>query len=192
MKIEIAPYNPDWKNKFEEEKKILSELLEEFNPEIEHIGSTSVEGLGAKPVVDIQIGVREYKHLDMLIEPMINKGYIYYNKYEDVLPGRRYFVRALNPNNDILPKMLLTYAERFDREEYPHLIHIHTVELNSYWWRRHIAFRDYLRVNNNVRDDYYNLKIKLAENEWENKDDYTDAKTEFIKHIEKLAGIKEE
>lgn len=191
MKIEIETYNPYWKIIFEEEKKILSELLKEFNPEIEHIGSTAVEGLGAKPIVDIQIGVRKYEDLDLLIDRMMKAGYIYYKKYEDVLPDRRYFVRASNPNNDILPKILLTYADKFDRTEYPHLIHIHTVELNSHWWIRHIAFRNYLRTHDEARDEYYSLKVKLAENDWENKDDYTDAKTEFVKRIEKLAGVEE-
>jgi GrpB-like predicted nucleotidyltransferase (UPF0157 family) len=188
VKIEITPYNPDWKKIFDEEKIILSELLKDYNPVIEHIGSTAVEGLGAKPVVDIQIGVHQYEHLDLFADKMIRSGYIYYKKYEDVLPDRRYFVRASNPNNDALPEILLTYADKFDREKYPHLIHIHTVELNSHWWRRHIAFRDYLRANNNARDEYYNLKIDLAKREWEDKNDYTDAKTDFIKRIEKLAG----
>lgn len=189
MKIEIAPYTPEWKSKFEEEKKILLEILKEFNPVIEHIGSTSVEGLGAKPIIDIQIGVAKYEQLDLLAAPMMDAGYTYYKKYEDVLPGRRYFVRAYNPHNNILPKILLTYEDKFDRKEHPHLIHIHAVELNSDWWRRHIAFRDYLRANYEARDEYYSLKVKLAENDWENKDDYTDAKTEFVKRIEALAEI---
>jgi GrpB-like predicted nucleotidyltransferase (UPF0157 family) len=191
MKIEITAYNPDWKNKFEKEKKILSEILKEFNPVIEHIGSTAIEGLGAKPVVDIQVGMKEYEHLDLMIDKMIEAGYVYYKKYEDVLPDRRYFVKAANPDNDVLPKVLLTYEDNFDRKEHPHLFHIHTVELDSDWWRRHIAFRDYLRSNNKSRDEYYKLKIELAEKEWEDKNDYTDAKTEFVKSIEKLAGHNE-
>lgn len=190
MKIEIVPYNPDWKNKFEEEKKFLSELLREFNPEIEHIGSTAIEGLGAKPIVDIQIGMRKYEDLDAIVDIMIEAGYVYYKKYEDVLPGRRYFVKAANPNNDVLPKVLYTYDDNFDRKEHPHLFHIHSVELDSDWWRRHIAFRDYLRNNNESRDEYYKLKVELARKEWEDKNDYTDAKTDFVKSIERLAGIQ--
>ncbi|CAF3792381.1 unnamed protein product [Rotaria sp. Silwood1] len=190
MKIEIVPYNPEWKNKFEEEKKILSEILKEFNPEIEHIGSTAIEGLGAKPVVDIQIGMRKYEDLDEIVEPMINSEYVYYEKYEDVLPDRRYFVKAANTNNDELPKILYSYEDNFDRKEHPHLFHIHTVELDSDWWRRHIAFRDYLRKNIEARDEYYKLKMELAKKDWEDKNDYTDAKTEFVKSIEKLAGHK--
>ena len=181
------PYNSQWKIKFEEERLILSEVLKEFNPAIEHIGSTAVEGLGAKPVVDIQVGVQKYEDLDLLINKMIEAGYVYYKKYEDVLPDRRYFVKAENIQNDILPKILLTYDDNFDRKEHPHLFHIHIVEQNSDWWRRHIAFRDYLRANDKARDEYYKLKTELAAKEWEDKNDYTDAKTEFVKSIEKLA-----
>lgn len=191
MKIEIVPYNTEWKTKFEQEKKILSELLKEFNPVIEHIGSTAVEGLGAKPVVDIQIGMRKYEDLDFMVSSMIEAGYVYYKKYEDVLPGRRYFVKTANPDNDILPKVLYTYNDNFDRKEHPHLFHIHSVELDSDWWRRHIVFRDYLRSNDEARDEYYKLKIELAGKDWEDKNDYTDAKTKFVKSIEKLAGIHE-
>ncbi|MBN8571609.1 MAG: GrpB family protein [Ignavibacteria bacterium] len=191
MKVEVVPYNPAWKNKFEEEKKNLSQLLKQFNPVIEHIGSTAVEGLGAKPVVDIQIGIRKYEDLNFMVDKMISAGYVYYKKYEDVLPDRRYFVKASNPNNEFLPQILYTYEDNFDRKEHPHLFHIHTVELNSGWWRRHIAFRDYLRRNDAARDEYYKLKIELAEKEWEDKNDYTDAKTEFVKSIERLAGYNE-
>lgn len=192
MNIEIVPYNPDWKTKFKEKKNLLSELVKEFNPIIEHIGSTSIEGLGAKPIVDIQIGMRKYKDLNLSVELMISAGYVYYKKYEDVLPLRRYFVKAANIQGNGLPKVLYTYEDKFDRKEHPHLFHVHVVELNSYWWRRHIAFRDYLRANNDARDEYYKLKLELAKREWDDKNDYTDAKTEFIKSIEKLAGIDEQ
>lgn len=187
MKVEIVEYNAEWKTQFEDEKKILSELLKKFNPSIEHIGSTAIEGLCAKPTVDIQIGVHKYEDLNLLSEIMMETGYIYYKKYEDVLPDRRYFVKAANPQNDILPKILLTYQDNFDRKEHQHLFHIHAVELSSDWWRRHIAFRDYLRSHNEARDEYDNLKKNLAEKDWKDKNDYTNAKTEFVKSIERLA-----
>jgi GrpB-like predicted nucleotidyltransferase (UPF0157 family) len=92
-----------------------------------------------------------------------------------VLPDRRYFVKVSNPNNNPLPQKLLTYNDKIPRGEYPHLFHIHAVELNSYWWNRHIAFRDYLRANDNARDEYHNLKIDLAQKEWSHVNDYADA-----------------
>ena len=55
-------------------------MLKEFNTVIEHIGSTAIEGLGAKPVVDIQIGMRKYEDLDLMVDKMIAAGYVYYKK----------------------------------------------------------------------------------------------------------------
>ncbi|MBS1516418.1 MAG: GrpB family protein [Bacteroidetes bacterium] len=191
MKVEIAPYNPEWKTKFEEEKKILSEILKELNPVIEHIGSTSVEGLGAKPVIDIQIGVTERSNLDKLVEPLIKNDYIYVKKYEDVLPDRRYFIKVANPLNEKLPQKLLTYNDKLHREKFPHLVHIHSVVINTLWWKRHIAFRDYLRSHTEDRDDYHKLKLRLAENDWQDVNYYADAKSEFVKSIEAKAGIYE-
>jgi GrpB-like predicted nucleotidyltransferase (UPF0157 family) len=189
MKIEIAPYTKEWKEKFENEKKILLEVLKELNPVIEHIGSTSVEGLGAKPVVDMQIGVRKHGDLDKLIDPLISAGYIYVKKYEDVLPDRRYFIKVNNSSNEKLPEKLLTYSDKLNREKFLHLFHIHAVEINTPWWKRHIAFRDYLRSHSEERDRYQKLKMDLALKEWDDVNDYAGAKTEFVKSIEAKAGI---
>jgi len=189
MKIEIAPYTKEWKEKFENEKKILLEVLKELNPVIEHIGSTSVEGLGAKPIVDIQIGMPAYEYLNKMIEPMLNAGYTYFKKFEDTLPDRRLFCRIYNPSNEPLPKILYTHEDKIDRTKYPSLFNIHCVEINTPWWKRHIAFRDYLRSHPEERSRYQKLKIDLALKEWDDVNDYAGAKTEFIKSIEKLVGI---
>lgn len=189
MKVVIVPYTPEWKKKFEAEKIILSDVLKELNPEIEHIGSTSVEGLGAKPIVDIQIGMPHYDYLDKIIEPMINAGYTYFKKYEDTLPDRRLFCRIHNPEGITLPKILYTHEDKIDRTKYPSLFNIHCVEINTPWWKRHIAFRDYLRSHPEERERYQKLKEDLASKEWNDINDYAQAKTEFVKSIEKLAGI---
>jgi GrpB-like predicted nucleotidyltransferase (UPF0157 family) len=189
MKVTLVPYNPEWKTMFESERGRLSEALREFSPGIEHIGSTSIEGLGAKPVIDIQIGVHKKEHLDMAVPLIINLRYIYCKKYEDELPFRRYFFDVENPGNEELPKVLYTHNDRISREDFPHIHHIHMVEYNSDWWKRHIAFRDYLRKNNEARDAYYIVKAELAQKDWKTVNDYADAKTEFVRRIERRAGI---
>lgn len=188
MKVTLAPYNPEWKSMFESEKTRLAEALKEFAPAIEHIGSTAIEGLGAKPIIDIQIGVREPGHLDKAVPAIINLGYIYCKKYEDELPERRYFFDVENPDNIELPKILYTHNDNIPRMDFPHKHHIHMVMHNSDWWKRHIAFRDYLRNNPDARDAYYNIKAELAQKDWKTVNDYADAKTEFVRGIEKKAG----
>ncbi len=166
MKIEIEEYNPEWPSLFENEKKLILEGCGNKIQSIKHVGSTSVPGLGAKPVIDIMIGVRKLQDADDLIPNMNSLEYEYISKYEDVMPERRYFVK-------------------WKEKKSTH--HIHTVEVAGEFWKRLLLFRDYLRINDKVRDDYFNLKKELSKKEWNKGNDYADAKTDFMKGMEKEA-----
>ena len=166
QKIIITEYDSSWPSLFEEEKKRLSQILP---PEIviKHIGSTSVPGLAAKPVIDIMIGVPSLELADeMCIEPIKELGYTYVPEYEKQIPERRYF-RKLN------------------KEEIP-THHIHLVEHNSPWWNRHMQFRDYLRQHPDAVQEYALLKKELA-SQFSDTNKYASAKTKFVKKIELLA-----
>jgi len=189
MKVELEEYNHLWKNIFENEKKIIAKSLNSLEVNIEHIGSTSIENLSAKPVIDILIGVKNESNLDSLPEPLICAGYIYVKKYEDVLPERRYFIKVKNSSNEKLPSVLISYNDNINRIKFPHLFHIHSVVLNGNLWRKYIGFRDFLRNNSEERKKYQKLKMNLAGKDWNSINDYTDAKTEFVKSIEAKAGI---
>lgn len=162
MKIIIDNYDPNWPIIYEAERKLILKACRDKIQSIEHIGSTSVPGLGAKPIIDILLGVSSFADADAIVPAMISLGYIYINKYENVMPYRRYFSK--------------------DRK-----YHVHCVEVGSSFWKRHLAFRDYLRINDNVRDDYDILKRKLAEKDWNDSNDYAYAKTDFVRGIEKEA-----
>jgi GrpB-like predicted nucleotidyltransferase (UPF0157 family) len=82
MKINIEKYNPDWKKMFEAEKQLISATLFGEYAEIEHIGSTAVEGLGAKPVIDIMVGLTNFRYADDLIPKIIGLGYRYIKEYD--------------------------------------------------------------------------------------------------------------
>lgn len=162
MKVNLAEYTPEWVNLFQKEKKLISNKLQDKIVTVEHIGSTSVPGLGAKPIVDILLGVRKISDADGFIPKMIELGYEYRNNFENVMPYRRYFTK-------------------------PGFYHIHTVEVTSEFWRRHLLFRDYMRAHDEIRDAYFKTKSKLAEQEWDDTNDYAYAKTEFIKKAEGYA-----
>jgi GrpB-like predicted nucleotidyltransferase (UPF0157 family) len=149
-------------------KELFLNLFGEKIAKLEHIGSTSIPGLGAKPVIDILLGVTRHRNAEDIIPKMELLGYEYVFKYEDVMPERRYFIKTVNGKS--------TH-------------HIHSVEITSEFWKRHLLFRDYLRANSNIRNEYYELKKKLSEIDWEDKMGYTDAKTDFIRKIEKKAAI---
>lgn len=165
-KIIISDYDPLWPKLFEEEKKKLSAVLPS-EIIIEHVGSTSVPGLAAKPVIDIMVGVPSLEMADELcIEPIKKLGCTYVPEYEEKVPERRYF-RKLNQEG------IATH-------------HIHLVEYESPWWKRHIQFRDYLRHHPEAVQEYAQLKKKLA-SRFSDTNEYAHAKTAFVKRIEDLA-----
>jgi GrpB-like predicted nucleotidyltransferase (UPF0157 family) len=164
MKVSVVEYRPQWRKMFEEEKRLLQAVLGEVSAQIEHIGSTAVVGLAAKPVIDIMIGLPDFSSAaDDLVPKFETLGYEYFKKYEDEMPFRRYFAKNSN-------------ATRTHQ--------IHMVEIGSEFWERHLLFRDYLRQNPQAAGKYAALKKQLAECEWTDVNEYADAKTEFIKDIE--------
>ena len=99
MKIIIEKYNPKWIKQFNKLKNELSSILKFLNPKIEHIGSTSIPSLSAKPIIDIAVGVNNSSELELTIDPMIKNKFIYYEVYNKVMPNRRLFV-GLKDKND--------------------------------------------------------------------------------------------
>ncbi len=190
MKIQIEPYNPDWQRQFEQLKTELSIIFNQLSPTIEHIGSTSVSGLAAKPFIDIMVGLKSVDELDKTIEPMRKTGkYIYYEVYNNVMPQRRLFVRlkeevdiqqfqSVYTSKDIIPHEVLNACR---------WAHVHVWELNSPDWLRHIAFREYLKTHPEVKNQYESLKRALSQQNWKDGNEYNAGKDSFIKREEAKA-----
>jgi len=162
VRVEIVEYNQEWPDLFLAEQCLLLAKLP--GVQIEHIGSTAVPGLGAKPVIDLLIGVKDFLHSAEFVPIFLDLGYEYFEHYEEVMPFRRFFCknfRGVRTHN------------------------VHLVKIGSEFWLRHLAFRDYLRQNELVRNEYYLLKKSLAEQDWETGNDYAQAKTNFIREVEK-------
>ncbi len=107
MKITFEKYNPSWKKQFESIKNELMEDIGFLNPRIEHIGSTSVEGLSAKPIIDIMIGVRSEEDLNKIPSLLKGKTYVYYEKYNEDMSYRRFFIKLKDlPQNLDLPEII--------------------------------------------------------------------------------------
>lgn len=149
---------------FERERKSLETVIGACI--IEHIGSTSVYGLAAKPIIDIMIGLHDFSVADKLVPEIVALGYLYIPKYEKVMPYRRFF-------------------KKFTGGIATHQIHM--VQAGGEFWERQLLFRDYLRANPVVAASYEVLKKELAKLEWEDVNDYADAKTAFIRNIENRA-----
>jgi len=166
MKVSIVEYRPEWRTMFENEKRTIQTALGEVSAQIEHIGSTAVVGLAAKPIIDLMIGLGDFSIADYLVPKIEALGYEYIQKYEAVMPFRRFFIKE---------QMGLRTHQ------------IHMVEIGTEFWDRLILFRDYLRQNADVVARYASLKRELAEREWNDVNEYADAKTEFVREIENEA-----
>ena len=162
--IIIVPYDSNWPLLFEREKIPLEHALVEWNITVEHIGSTAVPGLSAKPIIDILVGVNSLANVNVhFIEKLETIGYEYVPEYEQEIPERRYF-RKKSPDGK-------------------RIANLHVAIKNSPFWDRHINFRDYLRNNPQAAQEYEYLKRTLAA-EHTDTQEYARAKTDFIKSIE--------
>ena len=161
--VVLVPHSELWHQLFAEEEARLQGAVGEHLVAIEHVGSTSICGLSAKPIIDITVALREIADVEKCIVPLEEIGYQY--RDESGIPGRHYFVRGE-----------------------PRTHHLHMVELRSDFWRSHLMFRDYLREHSEVAEEYENLKRKLAQKYLADREAYTEGKAAFIENVLRTAG----
>jgi len=162
--VKIVDYDPEWPILFEKEKARILKAVGTKVVAVEHVGSTSVPGLGAKPVVDIMVGIPHLSGALDCLEPLESIGYEYVPEYEAAMPQRRYFRKG--PAN-------------IPNRHY----HLHMVEYNSDFWKHHLLFREYLKTHVDAASEYWGLKKRLAAKHMSNREAYTEAKTAFIKSV---------
>ncbi len=161
----LKKHHQEWADAFELECNNLKSLLGDTALDIQHIGSTSVSGLAAKPIIDILMAVESLSTVDD-IRPVLEKaGYEYRGNGSD----DRQILFAKGPEE------LRTH-------------YLHITEHGGPVWHNDIAFRDYLRTHPEAVDSYENLKEKLAIQYADKREDYTAGKAEFIQSILKVAN----
>jgi GrpB-like predicted nucleotidyltransferase (UPF0157 family) len=187
MKIKLAKHNIKWKQSFTILKAELIEILGFVNPQIEHIGSTAIDGLSAKPIIDVLIGLDNDNLLNEVINPLVEKNFIYYEVYNHLMPYRRFFVKHKKDLN--IPKVIREeeHIPRSTEEHNARLAHIHILKYKSEHWIRHIAFRNYLQEHPQLKEEYQQLKETLSPKDWADGNDYNKAKDIFIKVQEQKA-----
>ncbi len=187
MKIDIQEYQEKWPSDFLYHKENITDALSGFKVFIEHIGSTSVPGLGAKPIIDILVGIEDDTLLNQIVSPMQSAGFTYFKKLEPGWPERRLFV-FLEPISDrIIPNIIDLNDDDSFREHFINKSNIHIVVKDTYDWKRHLAFRDFIRSHPDIRDEYYKLKKELSNREFKDTLEYNSYKNDFIKYVEKKA-----
>jgi GrpB-like predicted nucleotidyltransferase (UPF0157 family) len=163
----LSPYQEAWPLAFKAAFQELSSVFVDANTQIEHIGSTSVLDLSAKPVIDILLGAASLLDIEAKITALERQGYQYVPKYETEIPQRRYFVKAAQTKESTSPFRL----------------HVHGVVIGSELWQEYLFFRDQLRANPTLREEYQTLKLRLANEFAHDKSAYTEAKAPFIRKV---------
>ena len=166
-RVIVVPYDEQWKADFEAIKQHLLPAIKDIIIGIEHIGSTSVEGLSAKPIIDIDIVIKDYSVFDAVVEKLASLGYIHEGNLG--IKDREAFDYKGNAD---LPKHHLYVCPEFSAE-------LH----------RHITFRDYLRNNPEALQKYSNIKEEGARLFPDSIEDYIAYKSPCIEEIYKKCGV---
>jgi GrpB-like predicted nucleotidyltransferase (UPF0157 family) len=165
-KVEVVPHDPNWRDVFDVESKSVADALGENVVNVHHIGSTAIQGIYAKPIIDLLVEVKDIVKVDGRSSSMESLGYeVVMGEFG--IPGRRYF--------------------RKDNQEGVRTHHIHTFKVSSEQVKRHLAFRDYMIAHPEDAQRYSKLKRRLAREYPTNIDGYMDGKDGFIKEMDMKA-----
>ncbi|RIK40819.1 MAG: hypothetical protein DCC55_13765 [Chloroflexi bacterium] len=156
--VALHPYDPAWPRLFQEEAARLQAAIGRYVLDIQHVGSTSIPGLAAKPIIDLAVAVANFEEAAVCIEPMERLGYEY--RGENGLPRRHLFVKGT-----------------------PRTHHVHINEIHSADWQQQIAFRDYLRARPDLTGEYARIKQQLARQFPTDRRAYTEQKSGFIFNV---------
>jgi GrpB-like predicted nucleotidyltransferase (UPF0157 family)/GNAT superfamily N-acetyltransferase len=156
--VRLAPYDPAWPSRFDSESAALEAAIRGYAPGgIHHVGSTAVPDLEAKPIIDILVGVRSLEESRACFEPLARLGYV----YAPYLPDEMHWLCKPHPSR--------------------RTHHLHLVPANSKRYRDELAFRDRLRADRTLAAEYAALKRALARRFEQDREAYTEAKSDFIR-----------
>ena len=163
--VRVVPYDSNWPILFQQEVSRISDVLGKEIVSAHHIGSTSIPGMNAKPIIDILLEVKDIGKIDNYNSEMISLGYE--PRGELGLPGRRYFSREE-------PKDVRTH-------------HVHAYQTDNIELERHLAFREYMIAHPEDIEIYSELKIVLARRFQWDIDGYISGKHLYMERMEKVA-----
>ena len=154
----LEEYDSSWPSRFEEEKSHLLSIAGDWNyGSIEHVGSTAVPNMLAKPVIDVMFGVKTLEESKPAIEILVANGYEYWPYKADVM---HWFCKP---------------SDAFRTH------HLHLIPFQSPLWKERIRFRNLLRSDNTIASQYETLKRDLAAKYKEDRELYTEKKASFIR-----------
>ena len=168
--VRLVPYNPKWAELFEKEKDLLKKNFGDTILAIEHIGSTAIPSIPAKPIIDINIGVESLDVARSMKKKFEKLGY----EHRPFVPGKT--------KDDLKWQELYVKGPEAKRTH-----HVHVTVLGNNYWKNDLLFRDYLQKNANRAKQYTELKQMLAERHADDRGTYTKNKEQFINETLEMA-----
>lgn len=163
--VVLETYRQGWASLFQEEAERLSCRIGRKAVAIEHIGSTAIPGMAAKPILDMMIGVHSMSDADLILDDVVTMGYL--RRENGDLADRIFLVKG--------PESLRTH-------------HLSITYIGSAFWQDHIQFREALREDKTLATAYLELKSRLAKTFGQDRERYTAGKERFVKEV--LASLK--
>ncbi|WP_349409325.1 GrpB family protein [Pseudalkalibacillus sp. SCS-8] len=162
-RVVLASHEQDWKRLFEEEKHLLESIIGDHIIDIQHIGSTAINGIQAKPIIDILVGVSDMEDVESFDLEKLKAQGIYRLKVKR--EGKVVFAK---------------FSSLEDKTK-THILHV--VEHGGTWWQEHTFFRDYLIQHTDTAHEYERYKVQLANKYPTDEKTYTDEKKAFVDQI---------
>ena len=156
--LRLSSYRDEWPVLYESEQETIQSAIGDHIVDIQHVGSTAIVGMPAKPILDIAVAVEDFEKARDCIAPLAALGYSF--KGENGIPRRHYFMKGE-----------------------PCTLHIHMVEETSDEWAKLILFRDYLRSDQRVAAEYARLKAALLDRLAGDRKAYQASKAQFIEEV---------
>jgi GrpB-like predicted nucleotidyltransferase (UPF0157 family) len=163
--VKLESHDPEWDKIYQKEETRLGDKLGSEAKDIQHVGSTAIPNLLAKPIIDIAILVDDLDIAEQWVKPLSELGYWYKGKQSD-MPDRRFFAKGAESNRTV---------------------YLHVV--NEAEFNRLIKFRNGLTNDPKLTKKYSELKQSLAKEHASNRELYTKAKAEFIEQVLEKAGV---
>jgi GrpB-like predicted nucleotidyltransferase (UPF0157 family) len=160
------PHDSGWPLRYQAEVVVLEQVFGGDLKKIEHVGSTSIPGMSAKPTIDIVADIESTRGLDGLVEELSSVGYLF----------------APNP-------VCAVFRKGPDDMTLPRTFHLHVCTENSDYWRRIVGFRDYLRTDPDAATQYEALKRQLAGRFKKEPGLYTEGKSSFVTEVVRRSGV---
>lgn len=157
--VGLVSYDPEWPRRFEAVAAAIRAALGDVATRIDHIGSTAVPGIAARPIVDVQVSVRSLRPFEAYARPLQQIG-LYFRPDDE--PRHRFF---------------------FDAGSFPRTVNVHVCEAGGEWERTRLEFRDYLRARPETAAAYEDVKQRLAARFGADGDAYARAKERFVSRV---------